>query len=665
MSLGRSNRVYSVSPSRKARRRCRNIHRSFSINVTNRPNIFNSIIPSTFVPYLLFHYDDVDSHSLSDICAREFGNKTTLPTLLQRQSKNARTCRGCSLAKVFNLDLAKTRTTTDSLTTHITQLLSQLLPTLAKKERKGEPIRGSYLLIVNSLDSSSFFPFSSFKAAVGDSLAVLLISALHLRVKEIPKMPSSPEQITKYEKIESLVKGFKLPSTTYRQVMMLWREEMKNGLKKTSNPTADIKMFPSFVRSLPNGTERGKFLALDLGGTNFRVLLVVLDGPLVDIESKTYLIPQQVMLGTGAQLFDHVAHCVANFIAMHGLERETSLNLGFTFSFPLMQDGLASARLSKWTKGFRCEGVIGKDVCLLLKQALQKCTNVDINVVAVINDAVGTLMSAAHSDRNCEIGLILGTGCNACYMENLDEVETLNLDDDGPNQVIINTEWGAFGDNGCLDFIRTEYDRELDTYSINPGKQLVEKMIGGMYLGEIVRLTLERLTSECLIFQGVDLECDLFNRGKFYTKYLSEIESDRGEFFENTKMILEEIGIDNYTLEDCKIVKYVCALVSARASFLVSAGIASLINCLKRPDITVAVDGSLYRFHPRFHNLMSLKIYELVNPAYKFKLALSHDGSGKGAALVAAVTTHMKVNGRNKKLPPNLQGTPQEVMVES
>lgn len=29
---------------------------------------------------------------------------------------------------------------------------------------------------------------------------------------------------------------------------------MKNGLKKRTNPTADIKMFPSFVRSLPDGT---------------------------------------------------------------------------------------------------------------------------------------------------------------------------------------------------------------------------------------------------------------------------------------------------------------------------------------------------------------------------------------------------------------------------
>lgn len=39
-------------------------------------------------------------------------------------------------------------------------------------------------------------------------------------------------------------------------------------------------------------------------------------------------------------------------------------------------------------------------------------------------------------------------------------------------QVIINTEWGAFGDNGCLDFVRTEYDNTIDRESINPGRQL-------------------------------------------------------------------------------------------------------------------------------------------------------------------------------------------------
>lgn len=49
-------------------------------------------------------------------------------------------------------------------------------------------------------------------------------------------------------------------------------------------------------------TEKGKFLALDLGGTNFRVLLVVINERDVDIQSQTYLIPQRIMLGTGTQV---------------------------------------------------------------------------------------------------------------------------------------------------------------------------------------------------------------------------------------------------------------------------------------------------------------------------------------------------------------------------
>jgi len=36
-------------------------------------------------------------------------------------------------------------------------------------------------------------------------------------------------------------------------------------------------------------------------------------------------------------------------------------------------------------------------------------------------------------------------------------------------QVVINCEFGAFGDNGCLDFMRNEFDKELDKYSNHPG----------------------------------------------------------------------------------------------------------------------------------------------------------------------------------------------------
>lgn len=57
----------------------------------------------------------------------------------------------------------------------------------------------------------------------------------------------------------------------------------------------------------------------------------------------------------------------------------------------------------------------------------------------MVNDAVGTLMSAAHVDHNCEIGLILGTGFNSCYMEYLDNVGTWGSEDEKdhhPRQVM-------------------------------------------------------------------------------------------------------------------------------------------------------------------------------------------------------------------------------------
>ena len=103
--------------------------------------------------------------------------------------------------------------------------------------------------------------------------------------------------------------------------------------------------------------------------------------------------------------------------------------------------------------------------------------------------------------------------------------------------------------------------------------------------------------------------------------------SDHDEFFRNTKQVLDEMGVQNYTSEDCKIVKYICTLVSARAAFLASAGLATLINRAQKPEMTIAVDGSLYRFHPRFHNLMTLKIQELLKPGLKVIIKVSFTGA--------------------------------------
>lgn len=125
-----------------------------------------------------------------------------------------------------------------------------------------------------------------------------------------------------------------------------------------------------------------------------------------------------------------------------------------------------------------------------------------MDVVAMVNDTVATMISCYYEDRSCEVGMIVGewfqthtcqiitdvpshpdtwrdtkflfvffsgTGCNVCYME---EMRTVELVEGEEGRMCVNTEWGAFGDHGELEEFRLEYDRVVDETSINPGHQL-------------------------------------------------------------------------------------------------------------------------------------------------------------------------------------------------
>lgn len=66
--------------------------------------------------------------------------------------------------------------------------------------------------------------------------------------------------------------------------------------------------FPILTVAPPLSTEHGEFLALDLGGTNFRVLRVrVTDNGLqrVEMENQIYAIPEDIMRGSGTQVHSY------------------------------------------------------------------------------------------------------------------------------------------------------------------------------------------------------------------------------------------------------------------------------------------------------------------------------------------------------------------------
>lgn len=178
-------------------------------------------------------------------------------------------------------------------------------------------------------------------------------------------------------------------------------------------------------------------------------------------------------------------------------------------------------------------------------------------------------------------------------------------------------------------------------------------MMSGMYMGEIVRLIILDLWEKELLFVGhrdhnwnTDYRQALYTKGSFYTKYVSEIETDSGVTYRHTKSVLEQMGLDRPTYDDCAIVQYVCKLVSRRGAQLAAAGmcysnkhalgnstssaekifliilfllkgLAVLLNHINAPNTTIAVDGSLYRFHPKFKKNMEKAMQMLVNPHIK------------------------------------------------
>ncbi|XP_031202946.1 hexokinase HKDC1 [Mastomys coucha] len=442
------------------------------------------------------------------------------------------------------------------------------------------------------------------------------------------------------KQIDKVLDLFQLTREQLLGVRDKMRVELEYGLKKKTHALATVKMLPTYVYGMPDGTEKGKFLALDLGGTNFRVLLVKIRRRSVRMYNKIFAIPLEIMQGTGEELFDHIVQCIADFLDYMGL-KGAQLPLGFTFSFPCRQTCIDKGTLVGWTKGFKATDCEGEDVVDMLREAIKRRNEFDLDIVAIVNDTVGTMMTCGYEDPRCEIGLIAGTGSNVCYMEEMRNIELVDGDE---GRMCINTEWGGFGDNGCLDDIRTQYDREVDEGSLNAGKQRYEKMTSGMYLGEIVRRILIDLTRQGLLFRGQISE-RLRTRGIFETKFLSQIESDRLALLQ-VRRILQQLGLDS-TCEDSIVVKEVCGAVSRRAAQMCGAGLAAIVE-KRREDqglqhfkVTVGVDGTLYKLHPHFSRILQETVKELA-PQCDVMFMLSEDGSGKGAALITAVAKRLQ-----------------------
>ena len=176
--------------------------------------------------------------------------------------------------------------------------------------------------------------------------------------------------------------------------------------------------------------------------------------------------------------------------------------------------------------------------------------------------------------------------------------------------MVINTEWGALGNTGSLDFVRTRWDHAVDAGSKNFGKQVfwfscysfinvhflfccklcpklfVNRLKGCLFKGlwkadqwdvpwrtfqtggfqqkfrnlkstfNLFQVLLEAVDKR-LLFPGVDVMRTLGERDCLQTRHISAIESDGPGEYSATWEVLRELGLEKLaTASDCRVIRW-------------------------------------------------------------------------------------------------------------
>ena len=450
---------------------------------------------------------------------------------------------------------------------------------------------------------------------------------------------------------------------------------------------------------------QGLYLAVDLGGTNFRVCSIQLHGNTTfSLTQSKVAIPKDLMTAKTAQeLFSFLAKQIEKFLMTHHNDHfeahherrkamspsesfgdEDLFQLGFTFSFPVQQIGINKGTLIRWTKGFDIEDAVGKDVCELLQKEID-ALHLPVKVAALVNDTVGTLMARSYTSpgkTGTLLGAIFGTGTNGAYVETLDRVTKMSTlsgstdYDKSTGHMIVNTEWGSF-DNEMSVLPNTPYDISLDSESVNPGIQMFEKRVSGMFLGEVLRRALLALTQKtgCQLFKDENSSSNdihstttiaddsmLYKQWGIDTSFLSIVHEDASAGYRITRQALaRDLGVDAASTEDAEAVKTLVAAIGKRSARLSAVAIAAVILSTGNMDessegniakgeqmevdeenvIDIGVDGSLVEYYPGFEEYIREAIREIEGIGEKgekrVRIGIAKDGSGVGAALIALV----------------------------
>lgn len=360
------------------------------------------------------------------------------------------------------------------------------------------------------------------------------------------------------------------------------REQLENSAK--SSP---VSMLPSYTHALPTGNEKGKYLAIDVGGSTLRVALVELSGRDKDmkiLKVASSVIDEEIKLLEGTAFFDWMARKIDAMLAEvgdgYGRDMAHPLPVGLSWSFPIDQTANGSGLMIHMGKGFKCsDGLVGQELGGLIVQACRK-RKLNVQVDAIVNDGSATLLSRAYVDPKTRMSLILGTGTNCAVHYPVHGIGLAKFGDrpaawfDKAKNVIVNSELSMFG-GGILPM--TRWDEVLNRTHLRPDYQPLEYMITGRYLGEIVRLIIVEAVETAGLFGG-ELPRSLREPYSFDTSLIAFLEADTSPNLSSSAALLQKHHTFRKapSAEDLEFLRKVTGHVSRRAAGYLAVAIFSM-----------------------------------------------------------------------------------------
>ncbi|KAJ5088836.1 hypothetical protein N7456_012452 [Penicillium angulare] len=387
------------------------------------------------------------------------------------------------------------------------------------------------------------------------------------------------------------------------------------------------QFFPIATTRLPTGREKGRYLAVYLGLFYLRVAFIELLGEeqvgkhshVRRTLEKAWPIENRLRRDQADSLFSWIGDCIAEVIhddLENSNDAPPEITAGISFCFPIKQEHLNEAILMPTGKGFTIKSSLNLREALLngyechtrrsedddlaeapAKRRKRYCLP-KLKITVMTNDTVSTFASIAYSIRalpntRVVMGLIVGAGCNSAVpmkLNDLQESKVKHIREKEPDaqETIVSTEWTLRGASGPLteSKIATKWDDELEAHSNRPGFQPLEYMIGGRYIGELVRIVSYDWFHRTKGVPRSSMPAKLVDEYTLTTEFLSLVVAASSSDDKLAKELSEQVPVPEdsdweWTAESAGYLRAIAAAVQNRGAALIAAATVGLLACTR------------------------------------------------------------------------------------